>query len=472
MNRAELIELGRENFYAFCRLTSPDFYKPDRDYLKEICTELQNLYESKEYDRLGIHIAPRHGKTRTVSKFCAWALGKSPKNQFMNFTYSDNLAQRMGKDVRDEIGTGLKNVGGGEFFNYREFFPSTFVNPSDSSKTMWSLKGQRFNFLATTPKGMATGIGSNFLIIDDMIKEHLEAINSRYKEALWDWYINTIQSRMERNCKIIVVNTRWAVDDLGGRLYEAEGADRWKQVIYPAYYEDTDKMLCEEIKPLKQFKDHMQLSKRNQHSWAIFRANYFQEPVSFSMSNIFSSIPSYIEKPTFERYLGYIDVANGGDYLCFILAGLYDNKLYVLDVVYEQDKIEVTVPKIIEVLKRNLKIQNIACSIEVETNGAIGFSTLLNEKINENSLAVYIEEKHSRESKLLRINNALLCANLYYLFPNEIYLLHENFYNDLIGYNPSGKNKHDDAPDAMAGLLKYFMENYMIEEDSFRGWQY
>lgn len=468
MNRSELIELGRENFYAFCRLTAPDFYKPDRLYLKEICTELQSLYEN-DNGRLAIHVAPRHGKTRTIIQFVAWLLGKNKNNQIIATTYNEVLSGRLGKDIRDLIGT--RGVGGGDFFSYKDFFPSTFVNPSDSSRTMWSLKGKHFNFLATSPNGTATGIGCNFLIIDDIIKNHLEAMNQTHKENLWEWYINTLQSRMQKGCRVIVVNTRWAVDDIGGKLYESE-SDRWKRCIYPAYFDDTDTMLCEEIKSLEEFKTHMEKAKRNQHSWAIFRANYFQEPVSFSMSNIFSSIPSYIEKPTFERYLGYIDAANGGDYLCFILAGLYDNKLYVLDVVYEQDKIEVTVPKIIEVLKRNLKIQNIACSIEVETNGAIGFKTLLNEKINENSLSVYIEEKHSRESKLLRINNALLCANLYYLFPNEIYLLHENFYNDLIGYNPSGKNKHDDAPDTMAGLLKYFMENYMIEEDSFRGWQY
>ena len=400
-------------------------------------------------------------------QFVAWVLGQNQDNKVIVSTYNEKYSSKIGRGVRDLIGT--KGSGGGEDFCYREFFPNVKINRKDSSKTMWSLEGKHFNFLATSPKGTSTGVGADYLIIDDIIKSHTEAMSSTFKEETWEWYVNTLQSRMEKGCRVIVVNTRWAVDDIGGRLYESEKG-RWKRIIYPAYYEETGEMLCDDIKEKDEFLEHMEKSKQNKHSWAIFRANYFQEPVSFSVSNIFNAIPFYDKLPTFDYYLGYIDVANGGDYLCFCLVGVYEQQLYLVDVLYEQDKIEVTIPKILAILNKHTKKASQFTHVQVETNGAIGFYNLLQEKIIEEELGIILEQKHNKESKVARINNALLCANLYYRFPEDIYLTHENFYSDLISYNPTGRNKHDDAPDCIAGLLKFFMDKYLESNDNFKGW--
>jgi hypothetical protein len=470
INKEILLKLGRKNFYPFCRLLAPDFYTPDRTYLKEICNELEHLYYT-ENGRLAIHVAPRHGKTRTICLFVAWILGQNPNNQIITCTYNQLLSSRMGKDIRDLIGTKVLGSSSNNI-TFKDFFPDISINPRDSSKSMWALKGRNFNFLATSPSGTATGVGCNFLIIDDIIKNHLEAISTTHKSNLWEWYVNTLQSRMQQGCRIIVVNTRWAVDDIGGMLNESE-PNKWKRIIYPAYNEQEDKMLCEDIKSLEEFKVHMEKAKMNQHSWAIFRANYFQEPVSFSMSNIFNSVPEFEEIPQFERYIGYIDVANGGDYLCFIIAGIYQNKIYVVDVVYEQEKIEVTVPLIIDKIKIWLEKQNIYFHLQIETNGAMGFYNYLESQLNINSLPVYLHTLHNRTSKQQRINNVLISGNLYFMFHKSICLIHSKFYEDLISYNPKGRNKHDDAPDSIAGLLKLFMDYYNNNfSDGFSGWSY
>ena len=51
-------ELARREFFYFCNLLAPDFYKEDREYLKTLCDELQDFYFSKD-DVLIINMPPK-----------------------------------------------------------------------------------------------------------------------------------------------------------------------------------------------------------------------------------------------------------------------------------------------------------------------------------------------------------------------------------------------------------------------------
>lgn len=53
------LELARRDFFEYCKLTAPDFYKEDRSFLKNMCNELQEFYESDE-QILVINLPPRH----------------------------------------------------------------------------------------------------------------------------------------------------------------------------------------------------------------------------------------------------------------------------------------------------------------------------------------------------------------------------------------------------------------------------
>lgn len=52
------IELARREFFFYCNLKAPDFYKEDRKYLVELCDDLQNFYESDD-EVLVINEPPR-----------------------------------------------------------------------------------------------------------------------------------------------------------------------------------------------------------------------------------------------------------------------------------------------------------------------------------------------------------------------------------------------------------------------------
>lgn len=75
-------ELARREFFYFCHLTAPSFYKPEREFLVRLCNEMQSFYESDE-DALIINLPPRHGKSRTASMFVEWVLGRNQSEKIM-----------------------------------------------------------------------------------------------------------------------------------------------------------------------------------------------------------------------------------------------------------------------------------------------------------------------------------------------------------------------------------------------------
>lgn len=42
------LEKARRNFWYYCKLMYPNFYKDDREYLKELCDKLQEFYHNDD----------------------------------------------------------------------------------------------------------------------------------------------------------------------------------------------------------------------------------------------------------------------------------------------------------------------------------------------------------------------------------------------------------------------------------------
>ena len=77
------------------------------------------------------------------------------------------------------------------------------------------------------------------LIIDDPIKNRLEANSKTYRDRVWDEYQNSLLTRLTSDGAVIIINTRWHEDDLCGRILEQE-ADQWEILSLPAIAEEAD----------------------------------------------------------------------------------------------------------------------------------------------------------------------------------------------------------------------------------------
>lgn len=209
-------ELARREFFSFCSIMAPDFYKSDRSFLATLCGEMQQFYESNE-TALIINLPPRHGKSRTASLFVEWILGRNHTEKIMTGSYNETLSTTFSKSVRNSIQEVKADA---DKIVYSDIFPDVKIKQGDGAMNLWSLEDGYNNYLATSPTGTATGFGCSLMIIDDLIKNAEEAYNETVKEKRWDWFTNTMLSRLEENGKIIIIMTRWATGDLAGKAME------------------------------------------------------------------------------------------------------------------------------------------------------------------------------------------------------------------------------------------------------------
>ena len=89
-------------------------------------------------------------------------------------------------------------------------------------------------------------------------------------------------------------------------------------------------------------------------------------------------------------------------------------------------------------------------------NGGRGFvrsveSLLMN---NHNSNYTTIEPFHQSSNKIARILSNATWVMEHIYFPANWQDRWPEFYNDLNRYQSEGKNKHDDAPDALTGIVE------------------
>ena len=96
------IELARREFFFYCNLKAPDFYKPDRKYLVDLCNEFQEFLESDDKVMI-VNEPPRHGKSRTVGNLVEWILGRDNTKKVMTGSYNETLSTTFSKNVRNSI---------------------------------------------------------------------------------------------------------------------------------------------------------------------------------------------------------------------------------------------------------------------------------------------------------------------------------------------------------------------------------
>lgn len=263
------IELARRRFFFYAQLKNPDFYRSDRKYLQELCDTLQ-WFLTSDKKILVLNMPPRHGKSYTASNFVEWALGRDNTLQVMIGSYNETLSTRFSKNVRDSISEAKADIYKPV---YSDVFPATKIKRGDGAMNLWSLEGQQTSYLATSPTGTATGFGCRLMIIDDLIKNAEEAYNENVKEKHWDWFTNTMLSRGEGNYKIIVIMTRWASDDLAGKVLEYYPTEKIVHINMKAVQDDGS-MLCDGVLNAESCMEKKQLMGLD-----IWSANYQQEPI-------------------------------------------------------------------------------------------------------------------------------------------------------------------------------------------------
>jgi len=239
--KQEQIILARQKLLNFTKYTYPKYYI---NWHHRLLCKYLDKFISGEIKRLMIFIAPRHGKSELVSRrLPAFIFGKNPDAKVIAASYSADLARMMNRDVQRII----------DSENYRELFPKTRLfgknirTLADNSwlrnSDIFEIVGHCGTYRACGIGGGITGMGADFAIIDDPIKNFQEAESQVFRNSIWEWYRSTLLTRMEKDDRILLTLTRWQDDDLAGRIIklmkEKESIEQWVIVNLPAIKEDN-----------------------------------------------------------------------------------------------------------------------------------------------------------------------------------------------------------------------------------------
>lgn len=436
------LELARRDFFDYCELMAPDFYKRSRQYLVQLANTLQEFVFNSPKKVLVISIPPRCGKSRTASLFAEWTFGKDPTKKIMTGSYNETLSTQFAKTVRNTIQTQKVEP----FIPvFSDVFPDVKIKQGDAAMNMWSLEGQYSSYLATSPSGTATGFGCSLMIIDDVIKNAQEANNQLTKQSHYEWFTNTMLSRLEEGGKIIIIMTRWASDDLAGRIINHFQDDA--EIISLKALQDDGTMLCEDVLSRESYEEKKKLMSPD-----IFYANYQQEPIDLK-GQLYTSFKTYDSLPQFEKIQSYTDTADtGSDYLCSIIYGIYQKEAYILDVIYTNEPMEITEPL---VAKHIFEYKVNQADIE-SNNGGRGFSRQISHYLTNtyNTNHTVIRPFHQSKNKQARILSNATWVMEHIYFPQNWHNKYPEFYKAITSYQREGKNLHDDAPDALTGVAE------------------
>lgn len=441
------LELARREFFFYCHLMAPDFYRTDRTYLVELCDRLQKFMESDK-KVLVINMPPRFGKSRSATMFVQWLLGKNNKLRVMTGSYNEMLSSTFAKQVRDTIATEPSQG----VIVYQDIFPETKIKYGEASMSKWALEGSQVaNYLATSPTGTSTGFGADVIIVDDLIKNSEEAYNANKLESHIDWFTNTMLSRTEKGFKLIIIMTRWATNDLAGFILE--NFDDVDHINYKAIGDDG-KSLDEDILSVEDFN-----FKTKHMDRAIVYANYQQEPIDIE-GKLYSNIKTYETLPKdakgnllFTTIKNYTDTADtGSDYLCSINYGVYEKEAYVLDVIYTKEPMEVTEP----LLANSLYDYGVNEADIESNNGGRGFARsverILKEKYKSNKTKInWFHQSKNKQARILS-NSTWVMEHIY--FPKNWVDRWPEFAKAILTYQKEGKNKYDDGPDVLTGVAE------------------
>jgi predicted phage terminase large subunit-like protein len=328
-----LARLQREEsklcFWAFRRYMRPNMKVGWWQY--DVANELQRFYYKLIVGKrpiLTLMAPPQHGKTEQVTDFIAWLAGKRPQLKTIFASYSDELGVTVNKALR-RIMTGKR---------YLAIFGSRLGDSGSSwvrnSNTL-EYPNHSGSFYNTTVEGQITGKRLDLGVIDDPIKSRAEASSKTVRDKVWCSFTDDFLTRSSDSAGLIIIMTRWHVDDPVGRLIERFPDATIRR--YPAIAEKDEKNR-RKGEPL--FPEHKSLSflleRKRAMTQASWESQYQQNPIIVGGGVIpiekLRVVP-FFDKPNIRRSVRYIDkggTEDGGAFTAAVLMHRMQDKTYVI----------------------------------------------------------------------------------------------------------------------------------------------
>ncbi len=174
--------------------------------------------------KLMVFQPPGSAKSTYVSQlFPPWYMAKNPGHCVIGASNTQTLADSFSKKVQYLLTEHKDELG---------------VEPIELNPTLWNTSnGGRY--LAAGVGGTVTGFRADLAIIDDPFRSREDAYSETIREKVRGWFNTDLNTRLKPGGRVILMHTRWHVDDLAGQLLE-EQADDWVVVNLPAIWDEEE----------------------------------------------------------------------------------------------------------------------------------------------------------------------------------------------------------------------------------------
>ena len=421
-------QLAKYDFWQFCLLYDREFFTKRR-FLKDVARSFEQIY-NKEINSLCVSMPPRAGKSYITSLFCAWIIGNKPTESVMRNTCTASLYVKFSYDVRAIVKSDI----------FRNVFKDVALSEDKANLSGWNTnRAKQVSYFGAGVGGTIIGFGASLVAITDDLYRGLEdALSDTINDRIIQWKEATHDSRFEKGCARIDIGTRWSLNDVIGRNTEQSLYD--KNIIISALNENNE-TFCEEVMSTEEY-----LKKKQRTESSIWEAEYMQQPIDVK-GRLFNNLKYVDELPDLDGCIGYVDVADQGkDFTACAILGVSGNEFYLVDYVFNRENTDVTLPLISSILN---KWGVSYCRVESNSMGAM-FGRHLQKETKTTILQVQNTSK--KETRIL-IQSAWIMQRINFKRPNDNES--EQFIQNVLNYSKEGKNKHDDAPDCLAGLSMF-----------------
>lgn len=431
------------------------YYQPRRNKIYWLVQKMQRLIDD-ELDILSISMPPGTGKTTLGEFFISFVMGHYPNTPNLMSSHSGFMT-RMFYDA-------VLNIITSNEYCWSDVFPDMIFEGNNAKEETINLgRWQPFKTLTCRPiRGSLTGVTrcEGFLYVDDLVSGIEEALSIDRLDKLYGEYTTDLKSRKKKKAKEIHIATRWSVHDVIGRLERMyEGNPRAEFIAVPDIDPKTGKSNFDYDYDVgfdeKYFHD-MEMSMDD----VSYRCLYKSDPIERE---------GILYHPTeLQRYLGGLpdrepdsilaicDTKDTGtDYNFLGVFYQYGDRYYLEDLVFKNID-----PGTLDELNSDMLVKHHVQQAQFESNKE-GSRTAneVERLVREKGGRCHITKKYTTQNKETKIivnsswvKEHVIFKDITEYEPKSDYGVMMSF---LCSYTQLGKNKHDDAPDALAMFAQF-----------------
>ncbi|MVM36071.1 hypothetical protein GO755_39020 [Spirosoma sp. HMF4905] len=332
-------ELARKEFKEFVPYVNTR-YKMKRFH--EVTADHLQLFALGQIKKLMITMPPQHGKSeQSTRSLPCFLFGRNPDSKGAILSFSADKARKFSREVQHRLSSE----------RYRNLFPNVRLATAKDENAVrtqaeFDIVGYLGSLKAVGRRGPLTGNPLDWVVLDDLFKDNIEAQSSQLREQTWDWIETVVETRLHNDSQMLYVTTRWHEEDPSGRFLDRDGyfseenPDGWVLLNFQALKTEEHAVWYdtrepgEALWPEKHSRRRMETIRKNTPT--TFNALYQGDPKPNEELIIFSDWIEIDEWPAHVLVSFYgIDFGYTNDPTAATAIGRYGQNLYLDEMFYE-----------------------------------------------------------------------------------------------------------------------------------------